>query len=64
MDLLHNFTEHFDKHKECKSVLASESGKFNEERMSGHHLTLYRYDKGVEIRLILSSRYSSTCLPG
>lgn len=28
------FTKHVDKHGECKSVLASKSGKFNEERMA------------------------------
>ena len=28
MNMLYNFTRHIDKHGECKSVLASESGKF------------------------------------
>ena len=31
-----NFERHIDKHGECKFILAGESGKFNEERISGH----------------------------
>lgn len=62
MNMFYNFTEHIDKHGECKSVLASESGKFKEERIGGHYLTSYHYDKGVGLLLILSSRYSRTCL--
>ena len=31
-----NFVRHIDKHGECKFILAGESGKFNEERISGH----------------------------
>ena len=30
-----NFTEHIDQHGKCKFVLASESGKFNEEGTGG-----------------------------
>lgn len=62
MNMLYNFTEHIDKHRECMSVLASESGKFNKEKMGGHYLTSYRYDKGVGLLLILSSMYSRSCL--
>ena len=56
------YTKHVDKHGECKSVLASKSGKFNEERMGGHYLTSYHYDKDVGLLLILSSMYSRTYL--
>ena len=57
-----NFVRHIDGHGECKFVLASESGKFNEERMSGQLLASYLYGIGVGLLLILSSRYSRTCL--
>lgn len=56
------FVRHIDEHGECKFVLASESGKFNEERMGGHLLASYLYGIGVGLLLILSSRYSRTCL--
>ncbi len=56
------FVRHIDEHGECKFVLASESGKFNEERMSGQLLASYLYGIGVGLLLILSSRYSRTCL--
>jgi len=35
-DMFANFERHIDKHGECKFILAGESGKFNEERISGH----------------------------
>lgn len=35
------FERHIDKHGECKFILASESGKFIEERICGHYLTSY-----------------------
>ena len=56
------FTEHNDKHGKCKFVLASESGKFKEERMGGHFPASYRCDMGVGLLLYSSSRYSRTCL--
>ena len=40
------FVGHIDKHGECKFILASESGKFNWQRMSGHHLTSYPFRNG------------------
>ena len=50
------FERHIDGHGECKFVLASESGKFNEERMGGHLLASYQYGIGVGLLLILSSK--------
>lgn len=50
------FERHIDEHGECKFVLASESGKFNEERMGGHLLASYLYGIGVGLLLILSSK--------
>ena len=40
------FTEHIDKHGECKFILVSESVKFNWKRMSGHHFTSYPFRNG------------------
>ena len=45
-EMFANFERHIDKHGECKFILASESGKFNWKRMSGHHLTSYPFRNG------------------
>ncbi len=44
-----NFTEHIDQHGKCKFVLASESGKFNEEGTGGHFPASYHswYGRGT-----------------
>ena len=46
----------------CKFILASESGKFKEERIGEHVPASYRCDMGVGLLLYSSSRYSRTCL--
>ena len=56
------FAIHIDKHGKCKFVLASESGKFNEDGTGGHFPASYHNDMGVGLLLISSSRYSRTCL--
>ena len=56
------FIRHNDQHGKCKFVLASESGKFKEERIGGHFPASYRCDMGVGLLLYSSSRYSRTCL--
>ena len=56
------FVEHIDKHGKCKFVLASESGKFIEERTGGHFPASYPCGMGVGLLLYSSSRYSRTCL--
>ena len=45
------FTKHNDQHGKCKFVLASESGKFKEERMGGHFPASYPCDMGVGLLL-------------
>ena len=61
-NMLAIFAIHIDKHGKCKFVLASESGKFNEEGTGGHFPASYHNDMGVGLLLISSSRYSRTCL--
>ena len=45
------FAIHIDKHGKCKFVLASESGKFNEEGTGGHFPASYHNDMGVGLLL-------------
>ncbi len=57
-----NFERYIDKHGECKFILAGESGKFNEERISGYLPMSYHSWYGRGLLLISSSRYSRTRL--